>query len=129
MDSGGSPFAGVSEIAAWDFHTVFLKSNGTVWATGKNSDGRLGDGTTIDRSNPVQVVDSGGSPVTGVIGISARLPQYLKSNGTVWGTGNNSDGQLGDGTTTNRTNPVQVVDSGGAPSEFRWFPQAIVRST
>ena len=117
VDSGGSPFAGVSEIAAWDFHTVFLKSNGTVWATGKNSDGRLGDGTTIDRSNPVQVVDSGGSPVTGVVGISAGdlHTKYLKSDGTLWGTGNNSDGQLGDGTTTNRTNPVQVVDSGGAP--------------
>jgi alpha-tubulin suppressor-like RCC1 family protein len=33
----------------------------------------------------------------------------LRSNGTIWGFGSNASGQLGDGTTTNKSSPVSVV--------------------
>ena len=47
---------GVLSLSAGYSHTVYLKSDGTVWSAGKNSSGQLGDGTTINRYNPVQVV-------------------------------------------------------------------------
>ena len=37
--------AGVIAIAAGCVHTMVVKFDGTVWGTGYNPDGRLGDGT------------------------------------------------------------------------------------
>ena len=42
-------------ISAGGSHIVALKSDGTVWAWGHNEQGQLGDGTTTNRSTPVQV--------------------------------------------------------------------------
>ena len=104
-------------VAAGSSYTVYLKGDGTVWAAGRNHFGQLGDGTTTNRTNPVQVVDVSGNPLSGVVGVSAGVNHtvYLKGDGTVWAVGHNADGRLGDGTTTNRTNPVQVVDGSGNP--------------
>ncbi|MBI5561616.1 MAG: hypothetical protein HY894_01995, partial [Deltaproteobacteria bacterium] len=44
-----------SQAAAGSYHTVALKSDGTLWAWGYNGDGALGDGTGINRYAPVQV--------------------------------------------------------------------------
>ena len=57
----------------------------------------LGDGTTTNRSNPVQVVDDSGNPLSGVVGISAGYTHtvYLKEDGTVWAVGSNNYGRLG----------------------------------
>merc|ERR1719195_2280788 len=41
----------VAAVAAAS-HTVFLMSNGSVMASGDNFDGRLGDGTIINRYSP-----------------------------------------------------------------------------
>ncbi len=97
--------AGVTEIAAAWFHTLALKSDGTVWAWGANYAGQLGDGTLTDRSSPVQVAG-----LSGISQIAAGMSHAiaLKSDGTVSTWGDNSAGQLGDGSTTNRSTPVQV---------------------
>ena len=39
-----------------NFIRYISRSDGTAWAVGHNGYGRLGDGTTTQRSNPVQVV-------------------------------------------------------------------------
>ena len=97
--------ATIVQVAAGDYHTVVLKSDGTVWAWGDNSYGELGDGTTMPRPAPVQV-----SGLTGVTAIAAGCQHTvaLKSDGTVWAWGDNYYGELGDGTTTQRLTPVQV---------------------
>ncbi len=79
--------------------------------------GQLGDGSTANKSNPVQVTDSSGNPFSNVAAIAAGYYHtiFLKSDGSVWATGNNGNGQLGDGSTTQRNNPVQVTDSSGNP--------------
>ena len=97
-----SSLSGVTAIAAGGYHTVSLKSDGTVWAWGYNSNGQLGDGTTTDRTTPVQV-----SGLSGVTAIAAGdlYTVALKTDGTVWAWGYNGYGELGDGTTTDKLTP------------------------
>ncbi|HEY1121952.1 MAG TPA: hypothetical protein VGE67_10145, partial [Haloferula sp.] len=100
--------AAIPAISAGDSHSLFLKSNGSVWAAGKNTDGQLGDGMNGNRSTPVQVM-------TDVQAISAGNAHslFLKSDGTVWACGANNNGQLGDGTSTSRNTPVQILSLSG----------------
>jgi alpha-tubulin suppressor-like RCC1 family protein len=89
-----------------------LKSNGTLWAWGASSGSnivcQLGDGTQINRSSPIQIGND-----TNWVSVSAGAWSSMaqKSNGTLWGWGNNSSGELGDGTTTMMCAPTQI-DSG-----------------
>ena len=48
--------AGAQAIAAGDYHSMALKTDGTVWAAGSNGYGQLGDGTTISKSSFVKVL-------------------------------------------------------------------------
>ncbi|TAL62002.1 MAG: hypothetical protein EPN85_03510, partial [Bacteroidetes bacterium] len=92
----------VTAVSAGGFHSLALKSDGSVWAWGNNSNGQLGVTGVPSSDVPVQV------GLTGVIAISAG--QYhsmaLKSDGTVWTWGYNGYGQLGDSTYNMSTIPV-----------------------
>ncbi|HEX8434865.1 RCC1 repeat-containing protein [Archangium sp.] len=105
--SGGKPcgWVATNTVAVGDTHTVVLKEDGTVWTSGHNSQGQLGDGTTTNYSVPVQV--QGLSHVT-AIAAGWVHSVALKDDGTVWAWGRNNWGGLGDGTTTDRYVPVQV---------------------
>lgn len=99
-------------VSAGGTHSLALDSNGSVWAWGGNGVGQLGDGTTTNRSTPVQVKDPS-DPVgllTHVIAAiaSSGYSLALKDDGTVLAWGANGTGQLGDGTNTNRSTPAQV---------------------
>lgn len=87
-------------------HTVYVKGDATLWGWGSNSSGQLGDGTTIDRANRVQVTTLSGMKA---VDTGEDHTVALKSDGTVWTWGNNSNGQLGNGTTLNSSVPVQVT--------------------
>jgi alpha-tubulin suppressor-like RCC1 family protein len=100
----------VTQIAAGFEHTLFLKSDGSLHAMGNNNSGQLGDGTTTDRTSPVQVVASGVALIA--VGRSRNHSLFLKSDGSLHAMGGNDYGQLGDGTTIQRTSPVQIVSSG-----------------
>jgi len=115
INADGTNLSGVVDISVGVYHTVYLKSDGTVWAVGRNNFGQLGDGTTTDRPNPVQVMNADGTALSGVVGISAGYDHtvYLKSDGTVWAVGRNDFGQLGDGTTQRRSDLVQVINVDG----------------
>ena len=102
---------GATAVGAGGFFTMALKQGGSVWAWGANKFGQLGDGTTTDRKTPVQV-----KGLTGVITAIAAGYDYglaVRQDGSVWAWGNNSLGQLGDGTTSNRSAPVQVQGLSG----------------
>ena len=109
---GGSGFfTDAVAVAAANEHSIALKQDGTVWAWGSNGVGQLGDGTLTASETPVQVVGPGGvGLLTDVIAISAEYYQSfaLKSDGTVWGWGDNSSGQIADIGTTETETPVQA---------------------
>lgn len=90
-------------------HTLAIKSDGTLWVWGDNSKGQLGDGTTVNKSSPIQIgTDTNWAYVNGTWGLNSFA---IKTDGTLWSWGYNagaSAGMLGDGTTVSRSSPVQV---------------------
>ncbi|MEK3913486.1 fibronectin type III domain-containing protein [Paenibacillus sp. FSL H7-0331] len=105
----------IKSVSGGFLQNAVVKSDGTVWAWGQNLFGELGDGTTITRNTPVQVVGPGGvGYLDGVAAIdsSVYFNAALKSDGTVWTWGQNLTGQLG-AVSPNRYNPIQVQGAGG----------------
>ncbi len=94
-----------SRIAIGDHHAIALKSDGTLWAWGANGYGQLGDGTTGDKSSPIQI-GTDNKWVSIAVGFYHTIA--LKSDGTLWAWGVNGGGQLGDGTTIDKHSPVQI---------------------
>jgi len=107
-------------VSAGTYHTAAIKTDGSLWSWGYNAAGAIGDGTTTDRSSPVQTISSGTNwKMVSVSGHSMAI----KTDGTLWTWGVNTWGQIGDGTTTSRSSPVQIrgnnwkqVDAGGYSS-------------
>lgn len=110
----------ITAIAAGDAHSMALSSDGLVFAWGSNDNGQLGDGTTTDRTVPVAVLTDGALAGKTVVAIAAGEDHSiaLTSDGMVYAWGRNTYGQLGDGTTTQQTNPVAV----SAPGERNTDP-------
>lgn len=142
------------DVAAGKYHSLAILSDGRVKIWGDNYSCQLGNGTRIDSKSPIYVPDlenvvavtsgdhhsvvlldngeivawgrSYNSQILGVeeystnptihpnifdvVNISAGLSHSLaiKEDGTIWAWGYNDYGQLGDGTTIFREEPVQV---------------------
>jgi len=105
-------------VSAGQNHSMIVAYDGTLWATGNNSNGKLGDGTDADRNSWVQVMSSPGVPITGVVKVTAteKHTMIIKSDGTVWAMGQNDDGQLCNGTTEPSSYPVLVSITPGTAS-------------
>lgn len=104
-----------TDVDGGSHHSLALDAGGTVWSWGTNGAGQLGDGTTTARTTPVQVLNLTDVTAIAAGGMSglAGHSLALRSDGTVWAWGNNNKGQLGDGSTSSRSAPVQVSGLGG----------------
>jgi alpha-tubulin suppressor-like RCC1 family protein len=100
-------FSDWCQISAGGFHSLAVRTNGSLWAWGNNSNGRLGDNTATNRSSPVSVV--GGFSDWCQISAGRDHSLAIRTNGTAWAWGFNGNGQLGDNTITSRRSPVSVV--------------------
>lgn len=101
----------VVSVAAGDYHTVAVRSDGTVWAWGLNTFGGLGRGTfggLYPDPAPVPGISDANSVAAG-----ALHTLVLLNDGTVLAFGWNYAGQLGDGTFTDRASPVVVQNLSG----------------
>jgi alpha-tubulin suppressor-like RCC1 family protein len=120
--SGGSTLT-FSSITTGNngLHSCGVTSTGTAYCWGLNSLGQLGDGSTTDSSVPVAVsAPSGGSVLTfSSISAGANHSCGLTSTGSAYCWGDNSLGQLGDGSTTPSSLPVALsAPSGGSVLTF-----------
>ncbi|GIM86681.1 hypothetical protein Sar04_34170 [Salinispora arenicola] len=97
----------VTAIAGSDTHSLALTSAGTVLAWGGNSSGQLGNGSTTSSSTPVAVSLPAGTTVT-AIAAGAGHSLAVTSTGAALAWGDNSVGQLGNGSTTDSSTPVAV---------------------
>lgn len=98
---------GLTDISGGQFYSLALASTGDTYAWGRNNVGQLGDGTTTDRQSPVAVSMPPGTSFTELhAGLGHNLALTSSGDALAWGT--NLFGQLGDGTTTNRTTPTPV---------------------
>ena len=120
-----------SAIAAGATHSLAIVESGAwpagaLLAWGNNANGRTGLATTTgNTTSPTRVgslaaevyiaVAAGGSHG---LAIRATAPA---TSGTLWAWGDNSQSQLGDNTTTQRTSPVQVPGAGGIAGYTNWI--------
>ncbi|MCN9243590.1 Ig-like domain repeat protein [Streptomyces sp. RY43-2] len=95
-------------VAAGQRHSLALTSDGRVFAWGDNGSGQLGDGTTTNRLTPVEVHLPAGTQATAISG-GFDHSLALTPDGRVLAWGDNGFGQLGDGTTTSSSTPVEVL--------------------
>jgi len=97
-------------IAGGYSHTVALKTDGTLWTWGANSNGQLGVNDDITRSTPVTTLLGGTNWKS--IASGSTYVVALKTDGTLWSWGRNVYGQLGINDTTNRNTPVTTLLGG-----------------
>lgn len=91
-------------------NSIAIRANGTAWAWGHNSYGRLGVSDTTNRSSPTLV--SGGFTDWVKIDVTDSHSLGLRANGTIWSWGRNNSGGLGHGaigSAYNRSSPQSVV--------------------
>jgi alpha-tubulin suppressor-like RCC1 family protein len=102
----------ITSISLGSSHSSALSSTGRVFTWGYNAKGQLGDGTTIDRYTPTEITSqfnlNSGETITSIT-LGYWNSSALSSTGRVFTWGWNDDGQLGDGTTTNRTTPTEIT--------------------
>lgn len=97
---------GVKSLCAGNIASFVIKNDGTLWVTGKNNWGQLGDGTTENKSSFIQIpVISNAASVSS----NETFTITMKSDGTALTNGFNGSGQLCDGTTANSLSPVKVI--------------------
>lgn len=84
-----------------------MRKDGTLYGWGGNFAGQLGDGTTLAKSSPVAVL--GGLRFAKFLVIQQVTVAGLTPAGKVYTWGTNTNGQLGDGTTTPKSSPVAVL--------------------
>jgi alpha-tubulin suppressor-like RCC1 family protein len=128
----------VRSISMSSYSSYAVKNDSSLWSWGYNGSGELGDGTTISRRFPTKVMenvrinfrtitikndsslwswglDSSGQPVKvmdNIMSVSLGESSFaIQYDGSLWSWGRNYLGQLGDGTTTDRSIPVKVLDN------------------
>jgi prepilin-type N-terminal cleavage/methylation domain-containing protein len=104
----------LTQISSGSVHTCAIATDQNAYCWGNNTSGVLGDGTTVDRPSPVQVVRTGvlsGKTIKSIsAGDSHTCVIASDDNAYCWGA--NVNGGLGNGATVASSVPVAVTTSG-----------------
>jgi alpha-tubulin suppressor-like RCC1 family protein len=107
----GLPAVGVKALTSSWMGSGALMDDGSYYDWGYNASGQLGNGTTTNSAVPVHVPLPAPVAQASMGGSTAANGQtiVLLTNGEVWTWGNGSYGQMGNGTTSSSSSPIQVV--------------------
>ena len=97
----------VKSVYCGCYYTIILKNDGTLWGCGYNGYGQLGLGDTNNRNTFTQITTNTDNIKEVYCGGYHTL--ILKNDGTLWGTGYNSYGQLGLGDSDNRYTFTEIA--------------------
>ena len=103
----------IKSVSLGDMHSAALSSKGRLFTWGWNFYGRLGDGTTTNRFVPTEITSlfslNNEEIITKVVlGVSSSAA--ITSEGRIFTWGENASGQLGDGTISNKSTPVDITE-------------------
>ena len=103
-----------TQISAGPSHTAAIRSDNKLYMWGFNNSGQLGDATTVNKSSPVvinaftDIINGNTGEYWNNVSVNGLRTVAVRTDGSLWSWGNNSNGILGDGTTINRSYPVQI---------------------
>ena len=94
-------------IVGANFYSLTLKKDGSLYAWGLNTHGSLGDGTTTNRLSPTKIGKA--TDWTTIVSSSGSAHALaLKKDGRLYAWGQNTHGQLGDGTNEAKNTPTLI---------------------
>ncbi|HMS92956.1 MAG TPA: hypothetical protein PKD28_01080 [Candidatus Saccharibacteria bacterium] len=101
--------SGINRLVGTSSSTYGITDSGALYSWGANSNGTIGNGTSSSRVDTPYMVFS-----SGVVDVDTSRSSYsgtlaLRSDGVLWGWGQNNYCQQADGTTINRYSPVQIM--------------------
>ncbi len=102
----------VASVGIFEGHTCGLKTDATMWCWGRNDHGQIGTGTvgSAPVATPTQIESN---ILRASFGTSAQTTCAVKADGTLRCWGNNSKGQVGNGSTADIGTPAEVVHKVG----------------
>ena len=95
------------KVSAGAYNTFIIKTNGTLWAMGDGRYGLLGNGSTTTINSTLQQI--GSATNWQKISSSTQMTIGLKTDGTIWGWGQNDQYEMGNNTCcANQLTPIQI---------------------
>ena len=118
--------SGVAQVAAGQVYSLLRKSDGSVWACGRDAYGQFGTDTVGSAATiPVQTVSGG---VRAVVA-GPTVSWLIKNDGSLWGAGYNAWGAVATGSTSDWVaSYTQVLASGVADVRSNGFTTLVLRS-
>lgn len=98
-----TPVIGIKALAGGSGFSYILQTDGSLWTTGFNGSGQLGNGTSSSSPTAIKIMDD-----VKAISAGQSFAMILLNNGDLYATGDNSDGQLGTGDNISVNTPVRV---------------------
>lgn len=96
----------VAKAALGEYHSAAITKEGSLYVWGYNSDGQIGNGTTVNRNIPIKVMDN-----IEKVSLGRKHSAAITKDGSLFVWGDNYNGQVGDGTSTDRNIPVKIMDN------------------
>jgi len=109
-----------SQVSAGPSHTAAIRSDGRLYTWGNNSAGQIGNNTTVNTSSPTLITTTpgGAGEYWNRVSVNGLRTVAIRNDGTLWVWGSNAGYLLGDGTSTNRSAPVQITSVSSSWSQI-----------